>query len=658
MATVGELEKVGPDTGARLRDVMAGPRAWIRDLATKKLLEPGFEPVYGLSMEEHRERIRAQVEALAGTAMTKVGFPTSVGGSNDPGSFVTGFEMLSYGDVSLQVKVGVHFGLFGGAIQHLGNAQHLQEMIPGVMDFTKPGCFAMTETGHGSDVQSLRTTATYDPATESFDLHTPDLTAWKDYIGNAAAHAIWAVVFAQLETGGEGHGVHAFLVRIREDDGTVRTGVTIGDNGEKLGLNGVDNGRIAFDHVAVPRTDLLNRFGDVAADGTYTSPIENPSRRFFTMLGTLVQGRVAVSGGAVSAAKLALTIATRHAYTRAQFEGADEGSETLLMDYLSHQRRLFPRIARTYALHFAQQNLLQTFHEAFTTPDYPEEQRRRLETLAAGTKALSTWHATDSIQEAREACGGFGYLSENRLGQLKSDLDVYTTFEGDNTVLMQLVAKSLLTNFKEDMGAMDTPELVMFGAEQVVDQVIEWSRARQLMQSLVDAVPGREDDQHLLDRGWQLKMFARREEDLLQSVAMRLRSLAKDRTPFEAFNHCQDHVLTAAHAHMERVVLEAFIGAIEDVEDAGAKQILSTLCDLHALSVIERERAWYQEHGFITANRSKAVIGTVNGLCRDLRPYAQLLARSMGVPDELVRAPIALRHHGEPYLAARERLGL
>ncbi len=658
----GKLALVTAETQSRLWSLMRGPRADARDLARGFLRRDEFAPVTETPKDEHRERIRRQVAALAGTDVVARGFPVEHGGSDDVASFVTGFEELSYGDVSLQVKVGVHFGLFGGAVQHLGTERHHEAYLRGIIDFSLPGCFAMTETGHGSDVQSLQTTATYDPAHQEFEVHTPDRTAWKDYIGNAAAHATMAAVFARLITPSgpdgelEDHGIHAVLVPIRDERGKLRHGVRIEDNGHKLGLNGVDNGRIAFNHVRVPRENLLNRFGDVAPDGAYSSPIENETRRFFTMLGTLVQGRVAVSGAGVSAAKLALTIATRHAYTRRQFAPPDEPTnETLLIDYLSHQRRLFPRIATTFAMHFAQQGLVEEFARVFGNPDAGDEERRRLEMLAAGTKALSTWHATDSIQAAREACGGFGYLSENRLGQLKSDMDVFTTFEGDNTVLLQLVAKSLLTNFKQEVEALDTVGFMRLAAEQVVDQVAEWTFARQLMQSISDAVPSTEDA-GLRDRSLHVKLFAKRADETLRSVAQRLRAMARETGAFEAFNHCQDHVLLAARAFMDRTVLEAFVAAIDACEDDDVRQLLDTVCDLYACSLLERERAWFMEHGHLTASRAKALIATVNDLCRELRPYAQILARSMGVPKDLVRAPIALRHHGEPYLDAKDRL--
>jgi acyl-CoA oxidase len=133
-----------------------------------------------------------------------------------------------------------------------------------------------------------------------------------------------------------------------------------------MGLNGVDNGRIWFDGVRIPRTNLLNRFADVTPEGAYESPIENPNRRFFTMLGTLVQGRVSVGGAGINAAKVALTIATTYATRRRQFEATDPPAEDLLLDYGMHQRRLFPLLAKTYALHFAQDVLREQLHDVFS----------------------------------------------------------------------------------------------------------------------------------------------------------------------------------------------------------------------------------------------------------------------------------------------------
>ena len=186
-------------------------------------------------------------------------------------------------------------------------------------------------------------------------------------------------------------------------------GVTLSDCGPKLGLNGVDNGRIVFDQVRVPRDALLDRYAQVDADGNYQSEIENPDRRFFTMLGTLVQGRVSVGGAAINASKVALTIAIRYGDQRRQFGAPGSAEEALLLDYRMHQRRLLPLLARTYALHFAQGELVDEFVAGVRGNDAAREHdRRALEAQAAGTKALGTWHATETIQMCREACGGAG----------------------------------------------------------------------------------------------------------------------------------------------------------------------------------------------------------------------------------------------------------
>jgi acyl-CoA oxidase len=631
-------------TAGALQRVLDGRWAWVREGVRGALCDPLFAPVFDLPVDDHRDRVLEQARAIAQTPGPRFLFPKDYGGEQQVGAAITAFETQALGDLSLLVKTGVQWGLFGGAINHLGSEQQRRDYLAEVMSLDLIGCFAMTETGHGSDVQSIRTTATYDDATQEFVVHTPDDDARKDYIGNAARHGQAAVVFAQLLTRGECHGVHAFLVPIRGTDGRPRPGVSIEDCGHKAGLNGVDNGRLAFNGVRVPRTALLDRYGSVDVDGTYASPIENETRRFFTMLGTLVQGRISVSGAAVSAAKTALTIAIRYALARRQFKAPGSEDEVLLLDFLQHQRRLLPALATTYALHFAQQELVAQLHEVFSAVEERDEiARRKLETLAAGLKATTTWHATHAIQTCREACGGAGYLSVNRLPQLKADTDVFTTFEGDNTVLLQLVAKTLLTNYQAEFGELDTIGTVRFVTDQVVETVIERTGSRAIVQRLLDAVPGRDEDAGLRDRGYQLSLFEWREKHLLDGVARRLRAgIGDGGDAFDVFNSAQDHLLAAARAHIDRIVLEQFVAAIDSCEDDEVKAMLDLLCDLHVMSHLERDRAWFLEHGRLTPARAKAIIATVNELCRELRPHAATLVDAFAIPDVVLAAPIAL----------------
>jgi acyl-CoA oxidase len=401
--------------------------------------------------------------------------------------------------------------------------------------------------------------------------------------------------------------------------------VRIEDCGPKAGLNGVDNGRLWFTDVRVPREALLNRYGDVTAEGTYTSSIESDGRRFFTMLGALVRGRVSVAGSAGSATRRALTIAVRRAESRRQFRRPDSDDEVVLLDYLAHQRKLLPALATTYALQFAQEELVTMLHDVHSAAEPDERAQRVLESRAAGIKAVATWHATDTIQVAREACGGAGYLAENLLPGLKADTDVFTTFEGDNTVLLQLVAKGLLTDYRDnfaDLSPLATARLV---AEQLMAAVLERLPTRTIVSPA------------LHDRDWHRELFADREQHVLAGLARRLRAAASsDADPFEVFNDAQDHVLRAGRTHIDRLVLEAFVAAIERCADPAAKALLERVCDLYVLANVEADRAWFLEHGKLTPQLAKKVVAEVNALCKELRPHARTLVDAFAIPEQYV----------------------
>lgn len=627
---------------AALTSLLDGTYVGVRNLTRTRLVEYAsvLEDARELTREDYRERVLQIVKELAATGQTGLGFPVEHGGGGDIGASVAAFETMGFGDLSVLVKVGVQFGLFGGAILQLGTRRHHDAYLAPLVRAELLGCFAMTETGHGSNVQALGTTARYDAATQEFVITTPDDSARKDYIGNAAAHASTAVVFAQLEVGGESRGVHAFVVPIRDERGQPVPGVRIEDDGPKIGLNGVDNGRIWFDDVRVPRENLLNRYADVSEDGVYESAIENPDRRFFTMLGTLVQGRVCVGGAAINASKVALSIAVRYALERRQF-GNPGGPEELLLDYGRHQRRLFVPLARTYALHFAQDVLARQLHAVFSaTEEVDERTRRALESRAAGTKALGTWHASATIQECREACGGAGYLSANRFDALRADTDVFTTFEGDNHILLQLVAKGLLTDYSSSFGDLDQLGMVRFVAGLAVETVIERTAVHKLLERIKDVLPGGDEDWDqeagLLDPAYQLAMLRWREEHMLAGVARRLkRGMDAGMEPAAVFSQCQDHVIGAARAHVERLVLEAFVDKAAAAADGDNKVALNLLCDLYALSTIEADRAWWMEHGRLSSARSKQITREIDGLCRKVRPIARDLVDAFGVPEEM-----------------------
>ncbi|MDE2982553.1 MAG: acyl-CoA dehydrogenase family protein [Gemmatimonadota bacterium] len=617
--------------------LIAGGHAELRRRVRAVLLRPELAMPDEIPRAEYRERTLTAVRVLAEQGLGAIAYPREFGGEGDVCGAVAVFEELALGDLSVLVKYGVQFGLFGGSIAQLGTERHHRRYLSQVASLDLPGCFAMTERGHGSNVRDIRTTATYDSAAREFVIDTPDEDAQKDYIGNAALHGRMATVFARLcmpnrgdatANGGspwQDHGVHAFLVPIRDPCGATLPGIRIEDCGAKEGLNGVDNGRIRFDGVRVPRDALLDRFAQVSADGDYHSPIPSPGRRFFTMLGTLVSGRISIAAASHTVAKKALTIAIRYAAGRHQF-GPAGGPEVPILDHLALQRELLPRLATTYALGFAIRDLTRRYGDSGTDP-------RELEVMAAALKAVASRHALDTLQACREACGGQGYLAENQFGRLMADTDVFVTFEGANPVLLQLVAKGLLSRYRRHIG-----DLTMWGMARYLAEL-----AGTRLADMNPVVTRRTDAEHLAGREFQVSALGYREQRLLRSAARRLKSrMDGGMDSFEAVNECQDHLITLARAYVDRIAMEASVAALAGSAEGEGKDLVGEVMTLYGLATLEKHRAWYLEAGYFEPAKSEAVRREVNRRCNHLAPRAVELVDAFGIPDELIRAPIGV----------------
>ncbi|KJL44637.1 acyl-CoA oxidase [Microbacterium terrae] len=628
---------------AAVTDLLLGTWAETRREAREMIKDPAFWRIEGQPMADHRERVLTQLHLLVEHGGSRRAFPEEYGGLNDNGANLAGFMELVLADPSLQIKSGVQWGLFGSAVYQLGTKTHHDKWLPGIIDLSIPGAFAMTETGHGSDVAAIGTTATYDADAEEFVIHTPFRGAWKDYLGNAALHGKAATVFAQLITGGVNYGVHCFYVPLRDDAGEFLPGIGGEDDGVKGGLNGIDNGRLHFDQVRIPRENLLNRYGDVAADGTYSSDIPSPGRRFFTMLGALVQGRVSLDGAATSGTALALYIALTYAGQRRQFDSGAGSDEVTLLDYGKHQRRLLPLLAQNYAQWFSNDELLRKFDGVFSGRTDSPEEREDLETLAAALKPLSTWNALSTIQETREACGGSGFLAENRMVGLHQDLDVYVTFEGDNNILLQLVGKRLLSDYATQFRGADAAKLAKFAVGQTAGKVFHGAGLRQLGQTVTDFGSTARSVELGLRADQQHELLAGRVQQMISDIAAALRPASR-LSPADAaalFNSHQAELIEAARAHGELLQWEAFSDGVAAIADDGTKQVLTWLRDLFGMHLIEKHLAWYLINGRLSAQRAASVGRYIDRLAARLRPHAQDLVDAYGFAPEHVRAPIA-----------------
>uniref|UniRef100_A0A2N9HKV1 Acyl-coenzyme A oxidase n=1 Tax=Fagus sylvatica TaxID=28930 RepID=A0A2N9HKV1_FAGSY len=594
---------------------------------------PELQTPLEISKDEHRELCMRQLIGLVREAKIRP-FRYVI---EDPSKYFAILEAVGSVDMSLGIKMGVQYSLWGGSVINLGTKKHKEKYYDGIDNMDYVGCFAMTELHHGSNVQGLQTVAKFDPITDEFIIDTPNDGAIKWWIGNAAVHGKFATVFAKLllpthdTKGVSDMGVHAFIVPIR-DFKTHQTlpGIEIHDCGHKIGLNGVDNGALRFHSVRIPRDNLLNRFGDVSRDGKYTTSLPSINKRFAAMLGELVGGRVGLAYSSVSVLKVAVTIATRYSLLRQQF-GPPKQPEVSILDYQSQQHKLMPMLASTYAFHFSTLHLVEIYSEMKKTHD--EELVGDVHALSAGLKSYVTSYTAKSLSICREACGGHGYAAVNRFGSLRNDHDIFQTFEGDNTVLLQQVAADLLKQYKEKF--------------QGGRLAVTWNYLRESMNTYLsqpNPVTARwESEDHLRDPKFQLDAFRYRTSRLLQSVAVRLNKHSKTLGGFGAWNRCLNHLLTLAESHIESVILEKFIEAVKSCPDASSQAALKLVCDLYALDRIWKDIGTYRNVDYVAPNKAKAIHKLAEYLSFQVRNIAGELVNAFDLPDHVTRAPIAMQ---------------
>lgn len=600
---------------------------------------PELQTPLEISKEDHRELCMKQLMGVVREAGIRP-FRYVV---DEPAKYFAIVEAVGSVDMSLGIKMGVQYSLWGGSVLNLGTKKHRDKYFEGIDNLEYTGCFAMTELHHGSNVQGIQTTAKFDPISDEFVIDTPNDGAIKWWIGNAAVHGKFASVFAKLllpthdAKGVSDMGIHAFIVPIRD----MKTheplpGVEIHDCGHKIGLHGVDNGALRFRSVRIPRDNLLNRFGDVSRDGKYTSSLPTINKRFAATLGELVGGRVGLAYSSVGVLKISVIIAVRYSLLRQQF-GPPKQPEISILDYQSQQHKLMPMLASTYAFHFATSYLVDKYSETKKSND--EQLIGDVHALSSGLKAYITSYTAKSLSICRESCGGHGYAAVNRFGSLRNDHDIFQTFEGDNTVLLQQVAGYLLKQYQEKFTG---------GTLSVT-----WNYLRQSMNSYLsqpNPVTARwEGSDHLRDPNFQLDAFRYRTSRLLQSAAVRLRKHSKTLGGFGAWNRCLNHILTLAESHIETVILTKFIDAVRNCSDPGSRNALKLLCDLYALDRIWNDIGTYRNVDYVAPNKAKAIHKLTEYLSFQVKNIAKELVDAFELPDYVTRAPIGKQVPEEAY---------
>lgn len=526
--------------------------------------------------------------------------------------FFAFFEMMGFFEHSLALKFAVQYSLWGSTLLNLGTEKHHRKYLHRVNTVQLPGIFGLTELGHGSNVRETQTTATYDRKTQEFVIHTPVPSAQKYWPGHIFRFGEMGTFFARLIIDNRDHGVHAFIVPVRDHvTKKLLPGCRVRDLGPKFGFNGIDNGCLSFDHVRIPRENMLDRFSEVLADGTYVNKVGDANRHFGSVMFALCGGRIVIGTLALCAAKMAITIATRYAHHREQF-GPENGPEVKIIEHVSYYCRLMPQLVRCFTADL----LLKHATDVYERRDQHEPNHTHIVTSLA--KIHASAFAVEACRVARESCGGQGYRHINRIPHQYESADMYTVGEGDNIALHQTVTKTLLSTYHRQRKSSKFSGLLAYLNESDLPRY------------------KLEDNVSLKSLDYLLDAFQFRERTILLDLVHHLDAANSSTDNFDRFNDNQLLVTQLSQAFMDRMIVEICLRMRDDttvwsIQDP--RQVLSNVFELDCLQRFKDGLAWFISHEYISPRLARSVDNVHQDLCRQVALVSYDLTKTFGIPD-------------------------
>ncbi|KAF7168918.1 hypothetical protein CNMCM5623_001824 [Aspergillus felis] len=543
---------------------------------------------------------------------------------------------------------GLHASMFLVTLREQCTPEQKKLFLEPAEKYQIIGCYAQTELGHGSNVRGLETTATWNPEDKTFTIHSPSLTACKWWIGSLGRTANHAVVMAQLFIAGKNYGPHPFIVQIRDlETHQPLENIYVGDIGPKFGYNTMDNGFLLFNNFKIPHINMLARFSRVDTETNKYMRPASPALVFGTM--TWVRSNIVLQAGTVLAR--GVTIATRYCAVRRQFQDRDakaNAGETQVLNYKMVQIRLLPLLAAMYALHFTGRGMMRLYEENQNKRAAAEaEQDKRgaaPEALRAGSDLLADLHATscglkalasttagEGLEICRRACGGHGYSSYSGIGPYYSDYLPNLTWEGDNYMLTQQVARYLLKSARAVLAGK--------GTGNDTSQILQAYLARRDKGASFDILEADSDI---------VAAFAWRTAHLTFE-ALKYRDVEK-----RSWNSLLVDFWRLSTAHSQYLVVKNFYDAVSS-PDLTAKlgpettKIMHNLFRLYALHTLEREAAEFFSSGAVTIRQITLTrTNAVTKLLDEIRPHAVCLVDAWKIPDWQLDSSLG-RYDGDVY---------
>ncbi|KAF8971984.1 acyl-coenzyme A oxidase [Entomortierella lignicola] len=544
------------------------------------------------------------------------------------------------------LPIVLHNGAFIPVINSQGTDEQIEKWIPPAQKFQIIGCYAQTELGHGSNLSRLETTATFIKETDEWEINSTSFTAAKWWIGGLGALCTHAVVQARLFIDGKDYGAHVFVVPLRSlDDHKPFPGIEVGDIGPKAynGFNKMDNGFARFTKYRIPRENMLMRFSKVSREGVFTKP---PHAKL--SYGSMVLLRSVLIKQMALYLSRAATVSTRYLTVRRQFNNPtsrndadiNPGLETQVINYPMVQNRLFPMIAQAYALFAAGSSMMDMYVNLMTSMSSGNiDNLAEVHAMSSALKSYCTTIGAGGTEECRKLMGGHGFSYFTGIAHLFATIVPSNTYEGDNYVLTQQMARYLL---KEVKVARTNPEKVTPFSKYLLLAINKSAFARTTC-----AVAQPED---WLKPEIQLAAFQHRCARLAFELSDAVDQSGADASNEKTWSDFNIECYRISHAHAQYVLTLWFIQSIRDAQspetDADRRaepasiKVLERLSHLHALHTIQTNLADFVEDGYLSPAQCNSLRSQVKILVASLADEAIGLVDAFDHPDFLLNSAL------------------